>query len=106
MGIGFASTDIMAYSAHTQSEAVAWAQSQLGKALDYDGQYGAQCVDLICYYYQYLGTTSPGGNAEAYRRNNLPSGWIRVYGNYQQETLLYGSQVIATVLIQLQHMDM
>ena len=47
MGIGFASTDIMAYSAHTQSEAVAWAQSQLGKALDYDGQYGAQCVDLI-----------------------------------------------------------
>ena len=83
LDVGFAPAEIMAYSAHTQSEAVAWAQSQLGKALDYDGQYGAQCVDLICYYYQYLGTTSPGGNAEAYRRNNLPSGWIRVYGNYQ-----------------------
>ena len=83
LDVGLAPAEIMAYSAHTQSEAVAWAQSQLGKALDYDGQYGAQCVDLICYYYQYLGTTSPGGNAEAYRRNNLPSGWIRVYGNYQ-----------------------
>ena len=46
---GFTPTTIMAYSAHTQSEAVAWAQSQLGKALDYDGKYGAQCVDLICY---------------------------------------------------------
>lgn len=80
---GFTPTTIMAYSAHTQSEAVAWAQSQLGKALDYDGKYGAQCVDLICYYYQYLGTTSPGGNAEEYRRNNLPSGWTRVYENYQ-----------------------
>lgn len=80
---GLAPADIMAYSAHTQSEAVAWAQSQLGKALDYDGVYGAQCVDLICYYYQYLGTTSPGGNAEAYRRNSLPGGWTRVYGNYQ-----------------------
>ena len=64
---GFTPTTIMAYSAHTQSEAVACAQSQLGKALDYDGKYGAQCVDLICYYYQYLGCllyTSDTGNLD------------------------------------------
>lgn len=78
-----APVNLYAYSAHSQSEAVAWAQGQLGKSLDYDGVYGAQCVDLICYYYQYLGTASPGGNAEAYRYNNLPNGWVRVYGNYQ-----------------------
>lgn len=80
---GFTPTTIMAYSAHTKSEALAWAHSQIGKGLDYDGVYGNQCVDLICYYYQYLGTTSPGGNAEAYRYNNLPNGWTRVYANYQ-----------------------
>ena len=33
----------------TKSEAVAWAKSQVGKALDYDGSYGAQCVDFIYY---------------------------------------------------------
>lgn len=68
---------------HSQSEAVAWAKSQLGKGLDYDGVYGNQCVDLIAYYYQYLGMKTPGGNAEAYRYNTLPSGWSRVYGNPQ-----------------------
>ena len=63
---------------HTQAEAVAWANSQIGKGLNYDGVYGNQCVDLIAYYYQYLGASTPGGNAEAYRYNALPSGWTRV----------------------------
>lgn len=65
-------------TSHTQAEAVAWANSQIGKGLDYDGVYGNQCVDLIAYYYKYLGASTPGGNAEAYRYNTLPSGWTRV----------------------------
>ena len=67
-----------AYTAHSQTEAVNWARSQNGKSLDYDGEYGAQCVDLIMYYYQYLGVSSPGGDARDYRSNSLPSGWQRI----------------------------
>ena len=62
----------------TQAEAVVWAKSQIGKSLDYDGAYGAQCVDLIYYYYSYLGKTVMGGDASAYAYNTLPSGWSRV----------------------------
>ena len=65
----------------TQTDAVNWAKAQVGKALDYDGQYGAQCVDLIAYYYKYLGNTTPGGNAKDYATNALPSGWKRI-ANY------------------------
>ena len=70
---------------HTRAEAVAWAQSQNGATLDYDGVYGAQCVDLIKYYYAYLGDNAgyARGNANEYASNTLPSGWTRVYGDYQ-----------------------
>lgn len=69
---------------HTQSEGVAWANSQVGKGLDYDGIYGNQCVDLIKYYYDYLGVAGYAkGNACDYRTNALPGGWQRVYGSYQ-----------------------
>ena len=37
----------------TVSDAMNWCESQVGKALDYDGNYGAQCVDFVYYYYQY-----------------------------------------------------
>lgn len=47
-------------------DAINWVKSQVGKGLDYDGVYGNQCVDLICYYYQYLGQRSPGGNGADY----------------------------------------
>ena len=63
---------------HSQAEALNWANAQVGKSLDYDGAYGAQCVDLIMFYYQYLGTSSPGGDARDYRSNALPSGWQRI----------------------------
>ncbi len=71
-------------ASHTQDEAVAWAKAQVGKSLDYDGAYGAQCVDLIAFYYQYLGTQTPGGNGCDYCRNALPSGWQRIqnYSGY------------------------
>ena len=74
-GIDFSA---QAAAKRTQSEAVNWANSQVGKALDYDGVYGAQCVDLIYYYYVYLGETSRGGNACDYMNNSLPSGWKRI----------------------------
>ena len=63
---------------HTKEEAVAWARAQIGKYLDYDGAYGCQCVDLIAYYYKYLGNTTPGGNGCDYSSNSLPSGWTRI----------------------------
>lgn len=66
---------------HTQAEAVAWAKQQIGKSLDYDGYYGAQCVDLIAYYYKYLGTVTPGGNGCDYATNKLPNGWSRIAYN-------------------------
>lgn len=60
---------------HTQAEAVAWAKQQVGKYLDYDGAYGAQCVDLTKYYYAYLGNGKYGtGNATNYQSNTLPPG--------------------------------
>lgn len=69
---------------HTQAEAVAWTKNQIGKYLDYDGAYGAQCVDLIKYYYAYLGNGKYGtGNATNYQSNALPSGWKRVKSNPQ-----------------------
>lgn len=69
-------------ASHTQAEAVSWAKSKVDKALDYDGKYGAQCVDLIYYYYQYLGVPISWESAEGFRWNNLPSGWQRIkYSN-------------------------
>ena len=38
---------LAATNGHTANEAIGWVQSQVGKALDYDGAYGAQCVDLM-----------------------------------------------------------
>lgn len=69
--------ELLSTGGHTQAEAVSWAESQIGKPLDYDGAWGAQCVDLIMYYYSYLGQSIQYGNAEAYRYNLLPSGWSR-----------------------------
>lgn len=70
-------TDIKAEAA-TQSEAVSWATAQVGKSIDHDGLYGAQCVDLIQAYYAYLGQKSPSINAFRYATVDLPSGWTRI----------------------------
>lgn len=43
---------------HSADDAINWVKSKVGTGLDYDGAYGNQCVDLICYYYQYLGQRS------------------------------------------------
>jgi len=43
-------------------DALNWCESKLGQALDFDGSWGAQCVDLFNYYFQYL----VGGNPYDY----------------------------------------
>lgn len=62
----------------SRSDAVAWANSQVGKSLDYDGVYGAQCVDFTKYYYSFLGVSPVRGNGCDYATNALPSGWTRI----------------------------
>ncbi|MGN1124513.1 MAG: GBS Bsp-like repeat-containing protein, partial [Eubacterium sp.] len=74
----FSTISVNAYTSHSAAEAVSWANSLIGKSVDYDGDYGAQCVDLIAYYYQYLGTQTPGGSAYKYATNKLPDGWNRI----------------------------
>lgn len=79
-----AGSNLMKINAATRNDAVAWAESQIGKGLDYDNVYGPQCVDLIKYYYSYLGYANYAmGNANAYITNKLPPGWFRVYSGYQ-----------------------
>ena len=63
---------------HTRDEAVTWVQNKIGTAEDYPGSgFGAQCVDLICFYYEYLGQSRVVGNANDYMSNALPPGWTR-----------------------------
>ena len=73
---------------HTAQEALAWVRSQVGKSLDYDGfpdYQPYQCVDLIKFYYEYLGCASYArGNAADYATNALPSGWARYQGAQPQ----------------------
>lgn len=78
---------------HTQAEAIAWVQSKVGQALDMDGAYGAQCVDLILAYYDYMGVPRSSGNAKDYATNALPSGWQRIQGATPQpgDVLIYGA---------------
>lgn len=61
-------------------QAISWVKSKVNQSIDWDGAYGAQCVDLIMAYYNYLGTSSPGGNGCDYSSNSLPSGWTRTKG--------------------------
>lgn len=68
-------------SAMTPQEGANWALAQVGRWIDTDGAYGAQCVDLIVEYCKANFGWNPqgSGNAEAYRRVNLPnSSWQRI----------------------------
>ncbi len=63
----------------TQADAVSWAKGRINNAAkDVDGVYGAQCVDFIMEYYDYLGVARVGGNACDYATNALPSGFKRI----------------------------
>ena len=62
------------------AEAVSWVRSLEGQGIDFDGNAGNQCVDLIKAYYNYLGETAPRGNANTYAYNEIPDGWERIEG--------------------------
>jgi hypothetical protein len=64
----------------SQSEALNWLHNAVGVSIDFDGAYGAQCVDLLKAYYDYLGVGAQHGNAQDYRSNFLPEGWQRIEG--------------------------
>ena len=67
---------------YTQEEGLDWARAQLGKYIDVDGAYGAQCVDLIYAYYEFLGVGRRGGNGTDYQNDDkLPEGWARLYAS-------------------------
>lgn len=73
-------------SAATQSGVVAWMSAQVGKALDFDGAYGAQCVDLFNFYLRDVwGIASPIGaypvaTASQIFNYNAPAGWTKIAG--------------------------
>ncbi|MFV0556672.1 MAG: CHAP domain-containing protein [Lactovum sp.] len=52
------------------SEAISWANSVRGLSIDFDGAYGAQCVDLPMAYSNYLFGTRILGNATDYPYND------------------------------------
>ena len=60
-----------------QDEAVAWAKAQVGQKLDFDGWYGAQCMDLILYYCAKFGWR-PSGNAITLKDQTPPAGWQKI----------------------------
>ena len=70
--------ELMTTNGITQAQALSWVQAQEGHA--FYGSYGAQCVDFIRAYYQYLGASPVSGNGCDYATNALPSGWSRIQG--------------------------
>lgn len=80
-------------TSRTAADVLSWCESQVGRALDWDGAYGAQCVDLIYALYNYLGVSPVGGNAVDYTWNTLPAGWQRLQGAAPQpgDILVYNN---------------
>ena len=69
----------------TQAQALAWIDSMVGTAIDYNGDSSVECVDLISCYYRFLGHNifsyvTGGGHAYTFANSPLPAGWYR-YGN-------------------------
>lgn len=76
------------------NDAMNYIASLEGKAMDFDNYAGAQCVDLIKYYYNYLGVPNYAkGNGKDYATNSLPPGWQRIKGAVPQrgDILVYTS---------------
>lgn len=75
----FCGIGVDAATNRTQNNAADWAKGKVGtQAIDTDGYYAAQCVDLIQGYYAYLGVSGGGGNARDYATNTLPAGFNRI----------------------------
>ena len=88
----FAGTKIEASavsSSKTLSDALAWCDSKVGTFVDYDGAYGAQCVDLISAYLSYLGiprlSCSITGGAKDYASVSYDTNYLtRIQGTTPQ----------------------
>ena len=72
-------------TSRSADEAINYVKSLIGQSIDKDGAYGAQCVDLILAYYDYLGVPRSSGNGADYTWNALPSGWQRIQGAQPQK---------------------
>lgn len=61
----------------TKTQALNWVNNRIGRRLDMDGAYGAQCMDLTIGYCNYLtdGKFWPWGNAKDLKNNTMPTGW-------------------------------
>ncbi|WPH64309.1 lysin [Staphylococcus phage vB_StaM_PB50] len=61
----------------TKTQALDWVNSRIGRRLDFDGWYGAQCMDLTIGYCNYIsgGSFRPWGNAINLKDNTMPAGW-------------------------------
>ena len=70
----------------TQAHAVDWAIQQIGKSLDYDGRYGAQCWDLIMFFAKFLGEGMPPAvrSAEAWATTQWPAAFTKIPINQVQ----------------------
>ena len=47
----------------TKAKALKWINDSIGKRIDFDGYYGAQCKDSVNAYASYLGFPFTAGNA-------------------------------------------
>lgn len=61
-----------------QAQVKQWIDTHVGKRIDFDGAYGAQCMDLSVQYAHDLWGFRLTGNAENLRRQALPAGWQRI----------------------------
>ncbi|MBQ9409356.1 MAG: SH3 domain-containing protein [Clostridia bacterium] len=79
----------------TQQEAVSWANSRLSEKWnkDYDGVNGCLDIDLIKYYYNWLGASPVYGYAYAYVNCVLPNGWTRSSTPMQGDIVVWGAKV-------------
>ena len=95
------STKVEARTTCSADDAINWVNSKLGQAIDVDGAYGAQCVDLIMAYYQYLGGYRVSGNGADYTWNEVPSDWTRLQGVQPQkgDILVYTGNTYGHVAI-------
>ena len=81
----------------SQAYALQWVQARVDEAwaVDYDGVFGCQCVDLIKAYYDYLGVGAVTGNGRDYVDNYLPDGMNR-YTYYAGTSLEPGDVAVWT----------
>lgn len=62
----------------TKNQVQQWIDSHNHKWIDFDGAYGAQCMDLSVQYAHDLFGFRLTGNAENLRNQALPAGWQRI----------------------------